>query len=138
MADNGYGYGDGMMMGRSSCDWVRAWLPLLVDDSDGLACEGNDLNAEDRRLIEQHLAECSSCRQHQAALEESHFSSEYRRGGHGGRAAYTITLAQARGADPAPSGAIPIQVAMDSTCNLSRRNPYYREPFFLRLRPSPQ
>jgi len=71
MADDGYGYGDGMMMGRSSCDWVRAWLPLLVDDSDGLACEGNDLNAEDRRLIEQHLAECSSCRQHQAALEKA-------------------------------------------------------------------
>ena len=71
MADDGYGYGDGMMMGRSSCDWVRAWLPLLVDDSDGLACESNDLNAEDRRLIEQHLAECSSCRQHQAALEEA-------------------------------------------------------------------
>ncbi|MGA9923914.1 MAG: zf-HC2 domain-containing protein, partial [Isosphaeraceae bacterium] len=69
MADNGDG--DGMMMGRSSCDWVRAWLPLLVDDSDGLACEGNDLNAEDRRLIEQHLAECSSCRQHQAALEKA-------------------------------------------------------------------
>ncbi len=69
MADNGNG--NGMMMGRSSCEWVRAWLPLLVDDGDGLACEGNDLNAEDRRLIEQHLAECSSCGQHQAALEKA-------------------------------------------------------------------
>jgi hypothetical protein len=67
MADNG----KGMIMGRSSCDWVRDWLPLLVDDSDGLACEGNDLNAEDRRLIEQHLTECSSCRQHQAGLEKA-------------------------------------------------------------------
>ena len=69
MADNHNG--NGMMMSHSSCDWVHAWLPLLVDDSDGLACEGNDLNAEDRRLIEQHLAECSSCRQHQAALEKA-------------------------------------------------------------------
>jgi Putative zinc-finger len=67
MADNG----KGMIMGRSSCDWVHDWLPLLVDNSDGLACEGNDLNAEDRCLIEQHLAECPSCRQHQAALEEA-------------------------------------------------------------------
>jgi hypothetical protein len=67
MADNG----KGMIMGRSSCDWVHDWLPLLVDDSDGLACEGNDLNAEDRRLIEQHLTECSSCRQHQAGLEKA-------------------------------------------------------------------
>ncbi|HWT81711.1 MAG TPA: zf-HC2 domain-containing protein [Candidatus Methylomirabilis sp.] len=57
-----------MIMGHSSCDWVHDWLPLLVDDSDGLAC---DLNAEDRRLIEQHLIECSSCRQHQAALEKA-------------------------------------------------------------------
>ena len=64
MADNG----KGMIMGRSSCDWVHDWLPLLADDSDGLAC---DLNAEDRRLIEQHLTECSSCRQHQAALEKA-------------------------------------------------------------------
>jgi Putative zinc-finger len=62
---------NGTIMGRSSCDWVRTWLPLLVDDSDGLACEGSDLNAEDRRLIEQHLTACSSCRQHQAALEEA-------------------------------------------------------------------
>ena len=69
MAD--HGNGNGMMMGHSSCGWVRAWLPLLVDDSDGLGCEGNDLNAEDRRLIEQHLTGCSSCRQHQAALEEA-------------------------------------------------------------------
>ena len=61
----------GTMMGTASCERVRQWLPLLVDDSDGLACEGNDLNAEDRRLIEQHLAECSSCRQHQAALEKA-------------------------------------------------------------------
>jgi hypothetical protein len=67
MADNG----KGMIMGRSSCDWVHDWLPLLVDDSDGLACKGNDLNAEDRRLIEQHLTECSSCRQHRAALEQA-------------------------------------------------------------------
>jgi hypothetical protein len=67
MADNG----KGMIMGRSSCDWVHDWLPLLVDDSDGLACEGNDLNAEDRRLIKHHLTECSSCRQRQAALEKA-------------------------------------------------------------------
>jgi len=63
--------GKGTIMGRCSCDWVHDWLPLLVDDSDGLACEGNDLNAEDRHLIEQHLAECPSCRQHQAALEKA-------------------------------------------------------------------
>jgi len=69
MADNSNG--DGMMLGRSSCDWVHARIPLLVDDSDGLACEGNDLNAEDRRFIEHHLTECSSCRQHQAALEKA-------------------------------------------------------------------
>src|SRR5208283_3218370 len=63
--------GKGMIMGRCSCDWVHDWLPLLVDDSDGLACEGNDLNAEDRHLIKQHLTECPSCRQHQAALEKA-------------------------------------------------------------------
>ena len=56
MADTG----KGMIMGRPSCDWVHEWLPLLVDDSDGLACEDNDLNAEDRRLIERHLTECSA------------------------------------------------------------------------------
>jgi hypothetical protein len=67
MADNG----KGMIMGRSSCDWVHDWLPLLVDESDGLACEGNGLNAEDRRLIERHLTECSSCREHQAGLEKA-------------------------------------------------------------------
>ncbi len=67
MADNG----KGMIMGRSSCDWVHDWLPLLVDDSDGLDCKGSDLNAEDRRLIEQHLTECSSCRQHRVALEQA-------------------------------------------------------------------
>lgn len=61
----------GTIMGHSSCDWVHDWLPLMVEDSDGLGCEGNDLNAEDRRRIEQHLAECSQCRQHQAALEEA-------------------------------------------------------------------
>ncbi len=67
MADNG----KGMIMSRSSCGWVHDWLPLLVDDSDGLASEGNDLNAEDRRLIEQHLTECPSCRQLQASLEKA-------------------------------------------------------------------
>ncbi len=67
MAENG----KGMIMGRCSCDWVHEWLPLLVDDSDGLSCEGNDLNAEDRRLIEEHLTKCPSCRQHQAALEKA-------------------------------------------------------------------
>jgi len=67
MADDG----KGTIMGRPSCDWVHDWLPLLVDDSDGLACEGNDLNAEDRRLIERHLTECPGCRQHQADLEKA-------------------------------------------------------------------
>ena len=67
MADNG----KGMIMGRPSCEWVHDWLPLLVDDSDGLDCKGSDLNAEDRRLIEQHLTECSSCRQHRVALEQA-------------------------------------------------------------------
>lgn len=64
-------YGKGTIMGCPSCDWVRDWLPLLVDDGDGLACEGNDLNAEHRCRIEQHLVECPSCRQHQAALEKA-------------------------------------------------------------------
>ena len=50
---------------------LHDWLPLLVDDSDGMACEGNDMTPEDRRLLEQHLTECSSCRQHRAALEEA-------------------------------------------------------------------
>ena len=64
MADNG----KGTLMGRPSCGWVHGWLPLLVEDSDGLACEDNDLDAEDRRRIEGHLTECSRCRQHQAEL----------------------------------------------------------------------
>lgn len=67
MADNGRG----MIMGRPSCDWVHQRLPLLVDDSDGLGCEDNDLGAEDRCLIERHLTECSHCRQHQADLEKA-------------------------------------------------------------------
>jgi hypothetical protein len=67
MADNG----KGMIMGRLSCGWVHEWLPLLVDDRDGLACEDNDLDAEHRRLIERHLTECLSCRQHQADLEKA-------------------------------------------------------------------
>ncbi len=67
MADNG----KGTTMGRLSCNWAHDWLPLLVDDSDGLACEGNDMTPEDRRLLEQHLTECSSCRQHRAALVEA-------------------------------------------------------------------
>ncbi len=64
-------HGKGTIMGRSSCDWVHDWLPLLVDDSDGLGCEGSDLIGEDRRLIEQHLRECAKCCQHQAALQEA-------------------------------------------------------------------
>jgi hypothetical protein len=64
MADNG----KGTIMGRLSCGWVHEWLPLLVDDSDGLACEDNDLDAQDRRRIEGHLTECSRCRRHQAEL----------------------------------------------------------------------
>jgi len=64
-------YGKGMIMGRPSCDWVHERLPLLVDDSDGISCEGNDLSVEDRCRLEHHLAECASCRQHRAALEKA-------------------------------------------------------------------
>jgi len=67
MAENG----KGTIVGRCSCDWVHDWLPLLVDDGDGLACSGNDLNAADRHLIKQHLTECPACREHQAALEKA-------------------------------------------------------------------
>ncbi len=64
-------YGKGMIMGRSSCDWVHARLPLLVDDGDGLACEDNDLDTEDRRLIKDHLTHCPRCQQRQTDLKKA-------------------------------------------------------------------
>ena len=68
--------GMGKSMGNRECEWVRARLPLWVGDGgdDGLTgdnTEGRDLTAEDRREMERHVAECSSCRRYQAALEQA-------------------------------------------------------------------
>jgi hypothetical protein len=60
--------GKGKIMGRPSCGWVHGWLPLLVDDGDGLARDDNNLDTQDRRLIEWHLEQCSRCRRHQTEL----------------------------------------------------------------------
>jgi hypothetical protein len=64
MADKG----ESMMMGNPSCEWVRDWLPLLAGDGEEISGEDGDLSVEDRRRMERHLGECTSCRQHRAAL----------------------------------------------------------------------
>lgn len=63
-------------MRNSSCDWVGARLALWVGDrhcidSGALDTDGGDLRCEDRRLIEEHLRVCFSCRSHQHALERA-------------------------------------------------------------------
>jgi hypothetical protein len=64
----------GMTMGNPTCEWVRACLPLWVGDNDDAiqrTSDEGDLGLEDRRSVERHLGACPSCRQHQAALEQS-------------------------------------------------------------------
>lgn len=67
MADNT----KGMIMGLPSCEWVHEWLPLLVGDGDGISGDDTNLSADDRGQIEHHLAECASCRQYRAALDDA-------------------------------------------------------------------
>jgi hypothetical protein len=63
-------------IGNRECGWVRARLPLWVDQ--GVAEEqseaigdGRDLSAKDSRVITQHLSECARCRQHRLDLEQA-------------------------------------------------------------------
>jgi hypothetical protein len=66
----------GISMGNRQCGWVRARLSLWVGDGGFRAnasnnAEGGDLVAEERRDIQRHLALCTSCREHQLALEQA-------------------------------------------------------------------
>lgn len=110
-------YGKGMIMGRSSCDWVHARLPLLVDDGDGLACEDNDLDTEDRRLIKDHLTHCPRCQQRQTDLKKAFTVLSIAAAEMAGL--QPITLAQARRANSASSPAIPFHMAALLACDLS-------------------
>jgi hypothetical protein len=58
----------GTTMGSSSCEWVRQWLPLLVEDIEEPHGDGDDLGFENRHRIALHLSECKPCREHHANL----------------------------------------------------------------------
>ncbi|HEX3450256.1 MAG TPA: hypothetical protein VHS97_18525, partial [Isosphaeraceae bacterium] len=63
-------------MTSRECSWVRARLPLWVDQgvdeeqSEAIG-DGRDLSAKDSRVITQHLAECAACREHRLDLEQA-------------------------------------------------------------------
>jgi hypothetical protein len=59
-----------MMMDHSSCQWVRQWLPLLVEDGDAAARDGADLSAAEQSRIRRHLADCASCRDYRSRLTD--------------------------------------------------------------------
>jgi Putative zinc-finger len=61
----------GTTMDNPSCEWIRGRLPLCMGAGDGLHDPGDDegdLDVEDRRAIERHLAWCSGCREHRSEL----------------------------------------------------------------------
>lgn len=64
----------GTTMNHPACEWVRGRLPLWegplesAGDPDG---DGGDLDAEDWRAIEGHLAACSDCRAHRSELSRA-------------------------------------------------------------------
>jgi hypothetical protein len=59
----------GTIMGTASCEWVRQWLPLLVEDADESRAEGDDLSCADRHQIVFHMDACKPCRGYRASLE---------------------------------------------------------------------
>jgi hypothetical protein len=59
----------GTMMGTASCEWVRQWLPLLVEDADETRGDGDDLSCADRHQIALHTDACKPCREYRASLE---------------------------------------------------------------------
>ncbi len=64
----------GKTMSNSTCDWVRARMPLWVGDCDMRSeptGEEGDLIAADRLTIERHLEDCATCRQYRAALDQA-------------------------------------------------------------------
>jgi len=66
----------GKPMGNRECGWVRARLPLWVDQGvanaqSPVVGEGRDVSAKDSAAIMQHLAECAICRQQQLELERA-------------------------------------------------------------------
>jgi hypothetical protein len=60
----------GRFMGIRECDWVRARLPLFAGDGVHASApgDGGDLAADEALVIERHLSDCSSCREHRAAI----------------------------------------------------------------------
>jgi hypothetical protein len=59
----------GTMMGSASCEWVRQWLPLVVEDADETRGDGDDLNCADRHQIVLHIDACKPCHEYRASLE---------------------------------------------------------------------
>jgi hypothetical protein len=59
----------GTIMGTASCEWVRQWLPLLVEDADESRGDGDDLSCADRHQIVLHVDACKPCREYRASLE---------------------------------------------------------------------
>jgi len=59
----------GAMMSTASCEWVRQWLPLLVEDADEPRGDGDDLSCADRHQIVLHIDACKPCREYRASLE---------------------------------------------------------------------
>jgi len=65
MTDNG----KGTIMSHPSCELVRPWLPLMVEEEgETISAEGFDQGILDRDQIERHLAACPDCRQYRASL----------------------------------------------------------------------
>jgi hypothetical protein len=63
-------------MTSRECSWVRARLPLWVDQGVGeeqseAIGDGRDLSARDSRVITQHLSECAACREHRLDLVQA-------------------------------------------------------------------
>jgi hypothetical protein len=68
--------GMGKSMGNRECEWIRPRLPLWVDNGDGTGRpaahgEGGDLSARELRHIERHLANCATCREYRASMDQA-------------------------------------------------------------------
>lgn len=57
-------------MVNSTCQWVREWLPLFVEEHDELAGDQGGLSPETRAAIGAHLDDCDDCRDRRSALTD--------------------------------------------------------------------
>lgn len=59
-----------MTEGHTHCEWVQKKLALLAGENDGLGCGQGELISSDLKSIDNHLVDCTSCRNYRASLEE--------------------------------------------------------------------